>query len=185
MIQEALNYIESKINEHFRLAYGTDEDIALLNSVVNPDGTLPAENRNKLVLSLIKMEEETMKPYYQQQRRTKTGEYLQEELTSRYNIGLLLTSNFDTYNESLKFIEAGLRYFKENAVFVKTVYADIPASIENLEVQEARLDYNQMETIWSTLGARYQLSVVYKLRVVGLQTEAKRVSEIDSVKVKE
>jgi hypothetical protein len=60
MIHEALTFIQSQLNEYFRNRFGLSEDVVIISNIVNQDGSNAIKDENKVILSLVGMEEERM-----------------------------------------------------------------------------------------------------------------------------
>src|SRR5690606_3720735 len=60
MIYEALSCLADEINEHFRLRLKVSEDKVVLSAIVNQDGTIAVQGENKILLTLINIEKETV-----------------------------------------------------------------------------------------------------------------------------
>ena len=71
-----------------------DESKVLLNNLVDSNGSIPQANQNKIVISLINIEKQTNKPFYCNQKKA-NGNYTNISLAERYNLDVLINSNFD------------------------------------------------------------------------------------------
>ena len=76
---------------------------------------------------------------------------------------------WDDYNETLKFINATILFFQANPFFNANSTSSFPAELGKLEYEIERISYHEMHNLWSAMGAKYQPSVIYKLRLVTLQ----------------
>jgi hypothetical protein len=148
-----------------------DEDKVVLNGVISTDGSIPEINKNKIIVSIINIEQETTKQYNQTYDKQSDGTFVKVNPTQYYNVDLMLTANFDVYDESLKFIDCILLFFQENAILDSTVYAQIPEGIKKLEFFSDKIDYSTMHNLWSALGAKYQPSLIYRMRLISVQSD--------------
>ena len=63
-------------------------------------------------------------------------------------------------------------FFQIHQVLNATNNADIPEGLEKIEfVLEKGEGYMQMQNLWTALGAKYQPSVVYKMRLIAVLTD--------------
>lgn len=172
MIQEAFQYTRTVFNQFIKNKFGVDEDAVVINTIVDQSGAIPVGNQNKIILSLIHVEQETVQPFYTKNQKLSNGNYVTSPLTERYNIYVLVTSYFDDYNETLKFLNASIQFFQEHQTLDATVNSDIPNGIQKLDFDfQKGGDYMQMHNLWSALGAKYQPSVIYKMRLVTITSE--------------
>ncbi|MEP0264353.1 DUF4255 domain-containing protein [Dokdonia sp.] len=167
MIQEAFQYTRNVFNQFIKNKFGVDEDAVVINTIVDQSGAIPVGNQNKIIMSLIHIEQETVKPFYTKNQKVSNGNYVASPQTERYNIYVLVTSYFDDYNETLKFLNASIQFFQEHQSLDATINSDLPKGLQklNFDLQKGG-DYMQMHNLWSALGAKYQPSVIYKMRLV-------------------
>jgi len=48
-------------------------------------------------------------------------------------------------------------------------FSNIPTGLTKLEFEIEKITYHQMQSLWTAMGAKYQPSVIYKLRLVTIQ----------------
>ena len=171
MIQKALEYIHDSLDQYLINKFGLDESKMLLNSIIESDGTVPLKNKNKVILSLINIEKETLKPFYVRNHKLKDGSFSDINPAERFNLELLVTSNFDDYRETLKFLDAILLFFQAHPSLSANSFSRIPKGIKKLELELEQVTYNQMHSLWTAMGAKYQPSVIYKTRLVSIQAD--------------
>ena len=172
MIQEALQFASRALNQYVKNKFGLDDNCVLVNTIVDPSGEVPLENQNKVVLSLIHIEQETLKPYYNRSQKLINGNYAVNQPSERYNLFMLVTPSFDDYNESLKFLNASIEFFQNNPTLDSTTNANIPPGITKLDFDlQKGGGYTQMHNLWNALGAKYQPSVIYKIRLVTVESD--------------
>jgi len=63
MIQSAIETVANELNEFFRLKFGLKEDRVVISNLVNQDGTLAIKDDNRVILSLVMIQEEKMGSY--------------------------------------------------------------------------------------------------------------------------
>ncbi|HET6991755.1 MAG TPA: DUF4255 domain-containing protein, partial [Bacteroidia bacterium] len=139
------------------------------NNIIDSDGTIPTINQNKVVISLINVEKETNKPFYGRNQKMSNGNYSDINPYERYNLDLLISSNFDDYSETLKFLNSSILFFQMHPGVDSSVFSNIPPGITKLEFDIEKITYHQMHSLWTAMGAKYQPSVIYKLRLVTIQ----------------
>lgn len=169
MINKALQFTNDVLDQFLRNRFGLDENKVLLNNLIEANGTLPQINQNKVVISLINIEKETIKPFYVRNQKLENGNYAHVNPSERYNLDILISSNFDDYNETLKFLNAVILFFQANAVLDGASFSRIPRGLNKLEFEIEKISYHQMQSLWTAMGAKYQPSVIYKMRLVTLQ----------------
>jgi hypothetical protein len=169
MMNEALQFTCDVLNQYLKSRFGLDEVIVVLNSLMGNNGAVPLINQNKLVISLINIEKETAKPYYVRNQKMINGDFSEINQAERYSLNILVSSNFDDYSETLKFLNAVILFFQVNNVLDAASFSAIPTAVSKLDFEIEKLTYHQMQSLWTAMGAKYQPSVIYKMRLVTIQ----------------
>lgn len=186
MIYQALSFTSTVLNQFIKNKFGLTDDTVVVNRIIDPNGTIPEKNQNKIVLSLIHVEEETTKQFYNRMQPVADGNYVNKATSNQYNLVTLMTPVFDDYSEGLKFLEATIQFFQINQLMDANQYANLPDGIQKI-AYEFQKDENSLETqnLWTTLGAKYQPSVRYKMKMITIASDEIQgfdtiVNEIDT-----
>ena len=171
MISQTVDFISSTLDQFLRNRFGLSERTVVSNDIVEARGTIPRANQNKVVISLINIEKETVQPFYSRLTQVPDGSYSKEAITQRYNLDLLVTSNFDVYDETLKFLNAVLLFFQINELLDAQKYTRLPEGVERLEFHLENINYHQMHSLWNAMGAKYRPSVIYRTRLLSLRPD--------------
>ncbi|WP_299683497.1 Pvc16 family protein [uncultured Dokdonia sp.] len=167
MIQEAFQYTQNVFNQYIKRKFDLDENIVVINSIIDNEGNTPLENQNKIVLSLIHIDQEITKPFYTKDRKGFDTNHTSMLETENYTIDMLVTPCFDDYSEALKFLNASIQFFQAYAVLDITTHSDFPEGLQKLSFDlQKGTDYTQMHNLWNALGAKYQPSLIYKMRSI-------------------
>lgn len=170
MIDEALIFINSVLNQHLVNRFDIDSDITSLNNLVSADGSEPITNQNKVILTLINLEHETATPFYGG-RTSSTGGSTRSNPSLHFNLDLLITANFEVYSEALKFLTATIGFFQAHYSFNAKSYPDIPSGLNMLNFEVENSPYEKTHNLWSALSAKYRPSIIYKIRHVTVNEE--------------
>ncbi len=172
MILKALQFTNRTLNQFLKNKFGLSDDVVVTNKIIDQNGTVPIENQNKVIITLIHVEQETVKSFYRKNKQLNDGNYENKPLDERYNLYLLVAPNFEQYDETLKFLNATIQFFQINGVLDANKSSKIPKGISRLEFEfEKGDDYLQMHNLWSALGAKYQPSVIYKMRLITIVSD--------------
>jgi hypothetical protein len=171
MIAKALQITCNIFNQYLKNKFILNEDIVVINRIVNSDGNHPIENSNKIVVSLIHVDQETNKQFYSN-RKLQTGSFSIKSNSERYNLFILITPNFENYEEGLKFLSATLQFFQNNNKIDANKSSLISKDIQQLDFElEKGENYMQMQNLWTALGAKYQPSLIYKIRLIPIVSD--------------
>ncbi|MDB4533895.1 DUF4255 domain-containing protein [Vicingaceae bacterium] len=165
MISSAVGSIVDELNEFIKTRFRLDEDRVILSNLVNADGSSAIKEDNKIVVSIVNIQEErlaTPQGHGAISIGSKQPIYL--------NLFLLFSTHFNEKlnQESLRFISAVIGFFQSRRVFTPGDTPSLDASIEKLVMEIYNLDFKDQSSIYSTLGAKYTPSIIYKMRMVAI-----------------
>jgi len=179
MIYSALNTVGEKLNFYLKNRFSLGEDKVLLSSIINQDGSLAITEPDKIVVTLVNIQEETVSSRYN------TMENMRRPIN--VNLYLLFSAYFNdkNYPEALKFISAVISYFQANGVFNHSNSPNLDMNIEKLTFEIVNQDLQAQSYLWGTLGGKYLPSIMYKVRMItiqegNIQTEYTPISGIGS-----
>jgi len=171
MINKALQFTGDVLNQFLKNRFSLDENKVLLNNLVEANGSAPAENQNKVVISLINIEKETAQPFYVRNKKMEGGDFAVTNPGERYNLDILISSNFDDYSETLKFLNAVISFFQAHSTLDNHSFPSAPTGLIKLEFEIEKISYHQMQSLWTAMAAKYHPSVIYKMRLVTIQAD--------------
>jgi len=169
MISKALQFTNDILDQFLRNRFSLDESKVVLNTLIEANGSIPQKNQNKVIISLINIEKETSRPFFNRNQKLDNGNYADIYQSERYNLDVLISSNFDDYTEALKFLNASILFFQINPAIDASSFSNMPTGINRLELDIEKISYHQMHSLWTAMGAKYQPSVIYKMRLIALQ----------------
>ena len=175
MLEAALIFIRKKLDQHFVNYFGLNESATVLNHLIDPDGSVPQKNQNKMVITLINLEHETAKQFYGGQKNVGGDSSGKVYPAIHFNLDILFTASFDDYEESLKFLGETIAFFQANQSFNSRNMPDIPTGITMLNFEIESASYFETHNLWSAMGAKFQPSIIYKVRHIGIQSDEVRV----------
>lgn len=191
MIFEALQLLVLELNQYLNSIDNQSDDVVVLGNIAQLDsqtggGTGPNSLLNKVVLTLINIEEEkTLKNIPNYKVINDISEYQNAQI--HLNLYILISTTSTSYENALKYLSRVLRFFQGKTVFTQK---NSPLSQQpgiGLEDFKLILDlysptFEEANFLWSTLGGKQLPSVIYKVRMVQLLRE--QMKETRSVIVK-
>ncbi|ALL06176.1 hypothetical protein AQ505_12150 [Pedobacter sp. PACM 27299] len=169
MINRALKFTSDALDQFLINRFALDESKVVMNKVIDSNGQVPMLNQNKIIVSLINIERETAKAYHIRNHPVSNGSFVNINPAERFNLDILMSANFDDYSESLKFLNAVILFFQVNTSLSVNNSSAFPIGLDKLEFDIEKLTYQQMHSLWTAMGAKYQPSVVYKMRLLTIQ----------------
>ena len=185
MIYEVLSFLKLRLESFLsEKRSGKEPLITLSNPWSNDD-----DNKNSSYLnamSLINVEEE--KTFVSQGHKIvqgKNGGYYKKEPELKVNLYVLISAYNKNYEDALKFISKVVGFYQQNNVFQKDrnnlQNDDFPANVEKLIIELYTADFDQQSQIWGSLNMGYLPSVIYKVRMLIIDTD-KADQEVSLVK---
>lgn len=176
MIDAAINHIATSVNQHLMRTFGLNEDVVVVSSILEQDGSIAPHVNNKIIVSLVNIEKDTL-PLAKQ--NTAAGGGVRSIVTSppvHFNLYLIFASYFsgNNYQEGLKFISNTISYFQAQSVFDRHNSPGLARGIDKLLLDIENLDINDLSNLWGILSGKYLPSVLYKVRMVTFDADAVR-----------
>jgi hypothetical protein len=122
-----------------------------------------------LGVTLINIEEERIFRGQIPETTYVNGKHIVVEPPLRLDLHVLFASNLRQYEQGLKFLSYVLMYFQAHSTFTQTEYPDLDPRIDRLSVELLNVSYEQLNSIWTFVGAKQLPSAVYKVRMLLLQ----------------
>lgn len=173
MIDVAIMHIVSEVNRHLMRTFDLNEDVVVVSNILEQDGTVAAHVNNKIVVSLVNIEKDSV-PFQNPNISSTATRSLVSNPPIYFNLYLMFASYFSgsNYQEGLKFISNTVSYFQGQSVFDRQNSPAMDRNIEKLVLDVKNLDMSDLSNLWSILSGRYLPSVLYKVRMVTVDANA-------------
>lgn len=156
--------------------------VELANIATLNDGDEFLSSKSSIILSIVNIEEDKiLKNQTLYKNYIQTSDSIEKYKNSTQNIvlSLLFTSyNIDQskYTEGIDKLEVVIRYFQNKRVFywqAPNLLEDLPESdsYDKLIFEMVSLKTDQLNQMWSYLGAKYMPSVLYQVQMISIQAE--------------
>lgn len=171
MLSNAVEFIKLKLEEFLSYKAGSSEAILQLSSLSDSNSDKNSDN-NVINMSIVNIEEEEAMAN-RLSYTDKEGEIQKKNPPVYLNIYLLFSMDFkdSNYLEGLHWLSFIIQFFQENKLFTADTTA-MPKKIERLNFELVNIEIDNMSRFWGALGANYQPSVIYKMRMISIDSEA-------------
>ena len=176
MIDAAINHIATSVNQQLMRSYGLNEDVVVVSNILEQDGTVATHVNNKIVLSLVNIEKESVA---MAQQSAGGSSALRAVVTSppiHFNLYLMFASYFSgsNYQEGLKFISSTIGYLQGQSIFDQHNSPGLDRNISKLVLDIYNLDITDLSNLWGVLSGKYLPSILYKMRMITIDANAVR-----------
>jgi hypothetical protein len=173
VIQAALSHLANQLNAYLKRTNNLTEDIVVVSSLVESDGSAAPHTNNKIILLLTNIEKDTV-PQSNAARGTGfDGRALISSRPVYLNLYVMLAANFNgtNYAEALKFISKAIAFFQMQPVFDRHSTPDLDSRIDKLVLDIENLNIQDLSNLWGLLGGKYLPSVYYRVRMVAINPD--------------
>jgi hypothetical protein len=178
MIDKTLDFIRAQLNSYLqaKLSLLPNEDAIILSNVSQLNESQPNSGGDdndpqNAFLSLINIEEDRISKSPENFVRSFDGSIVYKNPKVFLNLYILFAVNLSTYTESLKRLSYIIQFFQHQNVFTPLTSPSIPDGVEELIVDLMSLSYQDLNNLWGILGSRYLPSVMYKMRMIGINED--------------
>ncbi|MBU0487557.1 MAG: DUF4255 domain-containing protein [Bacteroidetes bacterium] len=161
MIQTTVSFIVDELNDYIRLRFNTDDDKVILSSISNLDGSPAIKEENKIIATLVGIEQERM-INAGSQFATGGGSFAKSNPPIFLNLFILFSTSFpgNLTTEALRFIGVVIGFFQGKNVFTPENSPNLDSSIEKLVFNIYNTTFQEQNHLWAALGAKYVPSVL-------------------------
>lgn len=167
MIDKTMQFLLDELNGYLKQRYPGETELAVLSGIAVADGSTSDKIANKIVMTLINIERESIASNSSARYRADGDAMARITPPLNINLLILISANFENnYSDNLKILSSVLRFFQAHPIFTRQTAAGLPDALERLTVEWTDMDLQSIYNLWSVLGGRYMPSVVYKARML-------------------
>lgn len=182
MIFPAMDVIRQELN-----AGGVLAELGNISELASPAGNITGSDAD-IIISLVNIEENRVSRNPQGYLKSGTDLYLKNPAVHLY-LTLLFTSakNEAGYEKAILHVQEVVQFFQTKYVFdhLNTPSLAVYPGIDKLILDMVTLSLEQLNNLWSVLGGKYQPSVLYRMRMVTIDSipgdKGSVVKEIDTI----
>jgi hypothetical protein len=174
MISAAIGHLAVQLNQQLKNNFQLVEDIVVVSNLLELDGSVAPHTNNRLVLTLVNIEKDTLPFRPNAGTRGVDERVLQHSAPLFVNLYLMLSANFGAgnYTEALKYVSQAIAFFQQRPMFDQRNSPGLDERIERLILDIENLPIADLNNLWSLLGGRYLPSMYYKVRMVAIDARA-------------
>lgn len=165
MLDQTFTFIRDSLDAFLRSRLDAHESLVITNQLADTNGNSLTENTNKVVITLVNLEQETAKRSIEASRRSSAIPERNTIPASVFSLHILITANFDSYQESLKLLSEVVKFLQRQPRIDASNYPSLPKSIAHLDLQYENLNYSEIHQLWDSMGMNYKPSAICKIQV--------------------
>ena len=182
MIHNILPVICNEINIFLKNEIGLEEDKILVSNILNQDGSLAFEGSNKLICTLINLEEVNLTGSGRMETPLASGGFTSGFKKINVELTTMFSAHFSgaNYLEALKMISLVLTFFQRKAKFTPANTPLLSDNIEEIEVEHLSQELSELTGLWTMMGAKYMPSLLFKIKGVAFtdKTDFEHIPEV-------
>lgn len=172
LINIALGHVLVELNNYFGLQSGHEaESVVVAGSLFDLDGNVNTETKNKVVLSMVNIEQDSVYKEVEAFKQTEGGRGQRIRPKISVNLYLLFVANLTIYTEAMKSIANVISFFQINPSFDYADFVGTEGPKGRMSFDLFSMTFEQQNNLWSVLGAKYMPSVVYKVGMLEIQDQ--------------
>ncbi len=182
LIHKALTFTCTQLDKYVKAKLGelNGEKRVKLTNLVKQDGTVDHLPQNTVLCSLINVEQEKVanrEPY----KMIKDGDtFSRRNADLNLNLYLLFVTYFNDYEEDLKFLSHVVTFFQDHNVFIPDG-SEVIQPPGKLIFELYTPNFEQINQLWGALGAKYAPSVIYKMKILSIESSVE-MEEVESIR---
>ncbi|MEM8571105.1 MAG: DUF4255 domain-containing protein [Pseudomonadota bacterium] len=174
MIERALSFLVKRLDENLRAKFKLTEEIAVARPPVGSDGKAPADAKNRLILFLASISQDSMARSKVGRVPVVSGRFAVNQTPIHLSLDLIMAASFEAenYAEGLKILSHGIQFFQVNPSFSPINAPDLDPGISQLSLEMNNMTPDIANQVWGLFGGRYLPSVRYQMRTVTIDGNA-------------
>jgi len=175
MIFETLEIVKDQVSIFMDSKF-SETNMVVLENISNLDDPDNNPMTNKIVMSLINIEEEIALKNHPNVK-FKNGTYVYKNKPVNLNLYVLFSVNRNTYTNSLTALSAIIEFFQNKKVFNQSntvLSTSVPSAVNDMKEYRFVTElytptFEQLNYIWGILGGKSVPNVMYKVSIVRLE----------------
>lgn len=165
MIFEALKLIRTELN-----STGLSSELGNIAELISGPGGLSANTNADVIITLVNIEENRLSRDPRNYQQNGTNVLLKNPAIHLYLTLLFTSIRSDAYEIALKNLQKIILFFQGKSVFDHVNTPGLDPGIEKLILDMVSINLEALNQLWSILGSRYQPSVIYKMRMITIDS---------------
>ena len=161
MIHNIITSISDRLDEYVKNKLSLTDDAVIISSIVDIKGNVNQDIENKISVFLLNIEEEKV-------TKNVSSNIPGARPPVTMNLYLMFSAYFSNfyYIESLQYISIVIEFFQNHNYFDNLNTPLLSNQIDKVYVEFNNINMDEINKLWSNIGANYVPSVAYKIKHV-------------------
>ena len=175
MIFDAMDFIRLELNSSGR---DITSELGNVGELVS-NGGINSNTDSNIIISLINIEENRISRDPRNYVKSGTDIFMKNPAV-HLNLTLLFTAtrSESAYGAALQNIQKVIEFFQDKFVFDRINTPGLTSGIEKLIFEMVSINMEQLNHLWSILGGRCHPSVVYKMRMITIDSVTRQLGSV-------
>jgi hypothetical protein len=178
MIKDVLETIKNQLDNYLKAVLTPHTPYVVLGNLVNEStGTMIALDEKIYITVFAIDEEKMMKSQTFTKQVNGVTTIVNPEL--KLNLNILVSAMFSNYDDGLKALSQTITFFQGKNVFNHQNTPELPEGVDAVYLDFVNQSESEQYDVWTKIGAKYQPSVIYRLRMLTIQANFAQENRVD------
>jgi hypothetical protein len=171
LIHNILLTVKNDLGAYLKKQLDEREEVVVLSELMNnSDGGFAVTTENKVVCTLLNIEQERSNINAPLDRRGLINPPF------NFNLYVLFSAYYSSANYigALRSLSLTIAFFQGKQVFTPSNTPGMPASVDKIVVEMVNIDMKDISNFWTALGAKLMPAVLFKIKMVSISAEMVR-----------
>ncbi len=174
MLDDVLSLMATQLNYFIGQRFDLEEDVVQLSAPVSPDGVMPVEASDKILIFLTNINKDTLPNSHHYTSISSATVSRSDPLYLNLHVAVAANFRSARYKDALNFLSHAILCFQQTPIIDRSVQADMPPAIDKIVIDIENTEMNEASNLWGILGGKYLPSILYKVRMLCVTPEGVR-----------
>ncbi len=177
MIKKVLDTLKGQLDNYLKSVLTPHVSYVEVSNLVTSSGSA-VPFTDKIVITLFAVDEEkAMKSQTYTKQVNGVTTIVNPEI--RLNLNILVSANFTNYEMGLGALSQAITFFQGKNVFNHQNTPELTDAVEAVYLDFVNQSESEQYDVWTKIGAKYQPSVIYKVRMLTIQANFALENRVD------
>ena len=173
MLDTSVRAIKDKLNTFLSRHYDFDDDPVVIAPLFDQSDAV-GHSKNKLSVFVVNLQKDTTSRINNQFVPASGNTMYKTTPPLFLNMYIMIGAYFDPsrYQQSLQLLSSAILCFQEQPVLDRYNTPELPDGLDKLILDIENIGIRELSNLWGMLGGRYFPSILYRVRMIGISSDA-------------